>query len=179
MTAIAVETDTVDLTLERARSGDHDAFAQLVSDHQSMVYSIPLHFFRDADRAADVAQDAFLQLYRSLADIEDRVHLVHWLRQVTSRRCIDIARRARFQLVPLEAAFELASPPTVRDPFLSRRMVECIAALPDAQRILVILRYQEDLGPNEISAIVEKPVNTVKCQLHRALRALRAMLEKR
>jgi RNA polymerase sigma-70 factor (ECF subfamily) len=56
-------------------------------------------------------------------------------------------------------------------------MNEHLAALPEAQRMLVILRYQEELGPNEISEVVGIPVNTVKSQLHRALRALRRKLE--
>src|SRR6266542_1505079 len=64
MTAIAaIEPDP----LERARGGDHDAFGQLVAAHQAMVFSIAFHFFGDRDRAADVAQDIFLQLYRNLA----------------------------------------------------------------------------------------------------------------
>jgi RNA polymerase sigma-70 factor (ECF subfamily) len=177
MTALVAGVDTIDHALERARDGDQNAFARLISEYEGMVYSIGLHFFNDSDRAADVAQDVFLKLYRSLAAIEDGKHLTHWLRQVTSRRCIDLVRRSRFRLVSLEDAEELPAAGRVPDPFLFRRMNEHLAALPEAQRMLVILRYQEDLGPNEISEIVGIPVNTVKSQLHRALRALRRKLE--
>jgi RNA polymerase sigma-70 factor (ECF subfamily) len=179
MTAIAADIDVTGLALERARDGDHDAFAQLVAGHQSMVFSIGYHFFSDRDRAAEIAQDVFLQLFRSLDAIQDGSHLTHWLRQVTSRRCIDEFRRSRFRLVSIDAAHELAAVDRPVDPFLIRRMNRHIAALPEAQRMLVILRYQEDLGPNDISAIVGMPVNTVKSQLHRALRALRRKLEGR
>lgn len=177
MTAIAAEVDLVEEVLGRARDGDHDAFAQLVNAHESMVYSVAYHFFNDRERAAEIAQDAFLQLYRSIHDIENAAHLTNWLRRVTSRRCIDVLRRARFRLVSLDAV-DLPSQPRTPDPFLSRRMNESIAALPETQRIIVILRYQEELGPNEISEVLEMPVNTVKSQLHRALRALRRKLER-
>lgn len=176
MTAFASPVDVQESPLQRARDGDHDAFAQLVAEHQSIVYSIGYHFFRDATRAADIGQDVFLQLYRSLHEIESEQHLVHWLRQVTSRRCIDATRRSRF-LVPLDSASNLTSQPHTTDPFLARRVSQFIDTLPHIQRMFVILRYQEELGPNEISRVVGVPVNTVKSQLHRALRALRKKLE--
>ena len=179
MTAIAAGIDTTGLALDRARDGDQDAFAQLVREYQSMVFSIGYHFFSDRDRAAEIAQEVFLKLFRSLGDIHNSDHLTHWLRQVTSRRCIDDVRKSRFRLVSLEAAHEVAAAERHVDPLLMRRMNEHLATLPEAQRMLVILRYQEDLGPNDISEIVGMPVNTVKSQLHRALRALRRKLEAR
>ncbi|HKS21418.1 MAG TPA: sigma-70 family RNA polymerase sigma factor [Thermoanaerobaculia bacterium] len=163
--------------LQRARSGDHDAFGELVAAHQAMVFSIAFHFFNDRDRAADIAQDIFLQLYRHLDGIGSTMHLVHWLRQVTTRRCIDEARRARLRAVPLDDVTELAAADRAHDPLLGRTLRKLVTALPEMQRLVLTLRYQEELGPNEISRIVGLRVNTVKSQLHRALQALRRKLE--
>jgi RNA polymerase sigma-70 factor (ECF subfamily) len=165
--------------LGRARQGDHDAFAELVAAHQAMVFSIAFHFFGDRDRAADIAQDIFLQLYRNLGSLNSSTHLVHWLRQVTTRRCIDEARRSRLRAVPLEDAAELTAADRPADPLLGRTMRRLLAKLPEAQRAVVLMRYQEDLDPSEISRIVGMRVSTVKSQLHRALRALRRKLEER
>jgi len=52
-----------------------------------------------------------------------------------------------------------------------------IADLPELQRMIVIMRYQEELGPNDISEVLDVPVNTIKSHLHRALRTLRKRLE--
>lgn len=164
--------------LERARGGDHEAFGQLVAAHQAMVYSIAFHFFGDRDRAADVAQDIFLQLYRNLDAITSPSHLVHWLRQVTTRRCIDEVRRARLRAVPLDDVLELAAADRAADPLLGRTLRKLLTTLPEMQRLVVTLRYQEELGPEEISRVVGLRVNTVKSQLHRALQALRRKLEK-
>lgn len=177
MTAIAAEVNPVEAALGRAQAGDQDAFAELVSAHESMVFSVAVHFFRDAERAAEIAQDVFLQLFRSIRDIEDPLHLTNWLRRVTSRRCIDGLRRSRFRLVSIDDV-QVATAPRTPDPFLARRMNDFIGQLPDKQRIIVILRYQEEIGPNEISEILDMPVNTVKSQLHRALRTLRKKLER-
>lgn len=62
------------------------------------------------------------------------------------------------------------------DPLLSRRLRKMIAGLPDLQRMVVTLRYQEDLDPSEICRMVNLPVNTVKSHLHRALVSLRRKL---
>jgi RNA polymerase sigma-70 factor (ECF subfamily) len=162
--------------LERARSGDHDAFAALVAEHEAMVYSLAYNFFRDRGRAEELAQDVFLQLFRSLPDLETPEHVVYWLRQVTTRRCIDAVRRMRFRLVPLDESAGLQHEARGSDPFLRRRLRDLIAALPPKQRMIVTLRYQEDLDPSEICRIVGLPVNTVKSHLHRALVWLRKNL---
>jgi RNA polymerase sigma-70 factor (ECF subfamily) len=178
MTAIAPEALQFPTAFSRAQAGDHDAFAELIGQHEAMVYSLAWNFFGDRSRAEEIAQDVFLQLYRSLASIESDSHLLFWLRQVATRRCIDQTRRARFKVVSLDAAEELAATPRAADPLLDRRLKSLLRDLPDVQRALVTLRYQEDLDPAEICRIVGMPVNTVKSHLHRALQSLRRKLEK-
>src|SRR4051812_23243513 len=136
MTLIAdeVEIETAD-PLTRARSGDGDAFAELLAEHESMVFSLAYHFFNDRDRAADIAQDVFLQLYRNLDSIDSHTPLVHWLRQVTPRRCIDQLRRRRLRPVPLEEAGHLSTPSG--DPTLGRALRQLVAILPESQRLVV------------------------------------------
>jgi RNA polymerase sigma-70 factor (ECF subfamily) len=179
MTALAPVPAPVDEAseLRRAQRGDHDAFAALIEEHEGMVYSIARTFFDDRTRAEEIAQEVFLQLYRSLDELESAAHLLFWLRQVTSRRCIDATRRAKFRaVVPLDDAGPLAVHTEVRDPLFDRRVREQIAALPEMQRLILTLRYQEDLDPSDICRIVGKPVNTVKSILHRALQSLRETL---
>lgn len=175
MTAIVTEA-IAETPLDRARNGDEEAFAIIVADHEAMVFSLAYHFFNDRSRAEEIAQDVFLQLYRKLDDIASPAHLSHWLRQVTTRRCIDQVRRTKLRAVPLAALEDLQSNDRAGDPLLDRRMRQLIAELPAVQRVIVTLRYQEDLDPSEICRIVEMPVNTVKSHLHRALQSLRRKL---
>jgi RNA polymerase sigma-70 factor (ECF subfamily) len=165
-----------DTTLDRARGGDHDAFAELVARHENMVFSIALHFFADRARAEEIAQDVFLQLYRSVGEIASDDHLLFWLRQVTSRRCIDALRRARMKFVAIDAIGELPARHQASDPIRDRLLQKLVATLPEVQRVVVTLRYQEDLDPAEICRVVNLPVNTVKSHLHRAIQSLRKKL---
>ncbi|MDQ3283710.1 MAG: RNA polymerase sigma factor [Acidobacteriota bacterium] len=178
MSAIVTEAIEFPVALARAQAGDHDAFAELVERHEAMVFSLAYHFFGDRSRAEEIAQDVFLQMYRSLRSIESEAHLLFWLRKVTTRRCIDQTRRARLKPVSLDDAGELRAVDRAADPLLDRTLRKLIEDLPEVQRAVVTLRYQEDLDPTEICRIVGMPVNTVKSHLHRALQALRRKLEK-
>jgi RNA polymerase sigma-70 factor (ECF subfamily) len=172
MTAIADDC-SIDDRLRRAREGDQDAFAALIEEHQSIVYGIAWNFFGDRWRADELAQDVFLQLFRSIETIESNSHLVFWLRQVTARKCIDVTRKREPRRVVSLDVVEIPVAPSTSDPFLARRLRARIAKLPEMQRIALTLRYQEELGPAEIGRLLGIPENTVKSCLHRALEALR------
>ena len=79
--------------LARLALGDATAFADIVQEHQSMVFSIAYHFLHDRSLAEEAAQDVFLRLYRNLASIKSPQHLVFWLRKVACRRALDEVRK--------------------------------------------------------------------------------------
>jgi len=162
--------------LERARAGDHDAFAEIVSEFEAVVFSIALHFFNDRAIAEEIGQEVFLQLYQHLKDIQSDAHLLFWLRQVTSRRCIDEVRRKRPRGVSLDVIAEIGTHARASDPLLDRRLQRLVSELPPHQRLVITLRYQEDLEVAEVARIVGLPLNTVKSHLHRAVLALRKEL---
>src|SRR6266404_9063275 len=72
-------------------------FADVVRAHQAMVFSIAYHFLRDRAAAEEIAQDVFLQLYRSLGELATDAHVTFWLRKVTSHRSIDWVRKRKLQ----------------------------------------------------------------------------------
>jgi RNA polymerase sigma-70 factor (ECF subfamily) len=138
-----------------------------------MVFSLALHFLRDRQAAEELAQDVFLHLHRSLGTIKSERHLTFWLRKVTSHRCIDYARRRRWSEISLESVPEPALPAFHPDPWLARRLRQLVDSLPPKARIVMILRYQEDLAPQDIAEVLEMPVATVKSHLQRSLGMLR------
>jgi RNA polymerase sigma-70 factor, ECF subfamily len=165
--------------LAPAARGDQAAFAVLVRGTQAMVYSIAYHFFHDQAAAEDVAQEVFLRLFQNLREIQSAPHLIQWLRQVTSRRCIDVARRGPDRApLSLEESPEPVAADCETDPLLSRKLQRVVAALPEDARIVIILRYQEEMALEDIAATLQIPVNTVKSRLQRSLEQLRARLEK-
>jgi RNA polymerase sigma-70 factor (ECF subfamily) len=149
-------------------------FEALVTRHQSMVYSIALHFLRNPALAEEVAQEVFLELYLHREEMQSPEHVLYWLRKVTSRRCIDQSRRRKHQpKISLDDAPEPFSWMPVEDPLLKQYIGQLVGTLQELPRMIVILRYQEDLGPGEISELLEMPVATVKSHLQRSLALLR------
>jgi RNA polymerase sigma-70 factor (ECF subfamily) len=161
--------------LTRALAGDTAAFGMLVRMHQRSVYSLALRMLSDRQKAEDLAQEVFLQLYRNLATVESGEHLAFWLRKVTVNRCIDRLRREpKLEAVPLEAADSMVTDAADADPLLLRRLSTLVGQLPAAPRAVLLLRYQEDLDPTEIARTLGMSINTVKSHLKRSLSLLRA-----
>ena len=140
-----------------------------------MVYSILWHFLRDRTLAEELAQDVFLQLHRNWGAMKSDAHIVFWLRRVTSHRAIDFVRKRESRP---EASFEDVGEPTVlermNDSFLSAYLERMVASLPEKQRMVIVLRYQEGMELEEIAEVLQMKVNTVKTQIFRALELLRA-----
>jgi RNA polymerase sigma-70 factor, ECF subfamily len=157
-------------------SNDPAEFEKLVREYQAMVFSLARHFLGNPEAAEELAQDVFLQLHRHLGSICSPMRLRAWLRRVTVHRCIDAARREpRLRAVSLEDVPEPAAS-AAPDPLLGRTLERMVQSLPSKARLMVILRYQEDLELREIAELVNLPVNTVKTSLHRALALLRAKM---
>jgi RNA polymerase sigma-70 factor (ECF subfamily) len=152
-------------------------FAGLVRQHQAMVFSIAFHFLHDRSLAEEIAQEVFLQLHQHQAELEPGAHMTFWLRRVTSNRCIDWVRRRKLRpQVSLEDVPEPATQPAASDPLLSQALRKLVASLPEKPRMVVILRYQEDMDPREIAESLGMPVRTVKSHLQRSLAMLREKL---
>jgi len=186
--------------LVRAKAGDAGAFAHLMRAHQRSVYGLALRALGNQMEAEEVAQDVFLQLHLGLDRIESSHHLTFWLRRTVSHRVIDRLRRRSRNLEVLvldgressalerhpashdgdlaggeiHGADPAAADTSDLDSLLVKRLEERVAELPAVPRLVVALRYQEDLDPGEIARLLDLPVNTVKSHLRRSLARLRA-----
>jgi RNA polymerase sigma-70 factor (ECF subfamily) len=152
-------------------------FARIVDDNQSMVVSLARRYLRDPDTAEEIAQDVFLQLYRQLDRIQTPEHATFWLRRAICHRSIDESRRQKLR--PRLGLENIPEPPAETpepDTMLNERLRRLVSNLADTPRMIVLLRYQEDLDPSEIAALLEMPVSTVKSHLHRSLAVLRSKL---
>lgn len=168
---LSLPLETADATTsDRPVAG---SFQELVEAHQSMVFSIALHALRDRGLAQDVAQEVFLRLSSRLDKLQSEAHLKNWLRTVTSRLCIDELRRSGRNAPSLEVVAEPSVEASNADPFLSAHLRRLVGGLPGPARLALILRYQEDLDPSEIAAILNEPVPTIKSRLQRGLANLR------
>jgi RNA polymerase sigma-70 factor (ECF subfamily) len=172
-------TQGISETMPGKLTDDPERFAELVREHQSMVFSMACRYLRNRALAEEIAQDVFLQLYRKLPGLESPDHVLHWLRWVTAHRLIDHSRQEkRRPQSPLEDAPEPAATDAMSsaDPLLSGMLRELVASLPENAKVVMILRYQEDLDPMDIAQALDMPIATVKSHLQRSLALLREKL---
>jgi len=152
-------------------------FRNLIETHQRMVFSLALRILGDYATAEEVAQDVFLELHRSGERLESEDHIRFWLRRTAKHRAIDAIRRKSNR--PEADADEwmeqdYAAPPSNSlNVSTEARLESLLRTLPDGLRAAIILRYQEDMLPDEIAAVLGQSQASVKSQLHRGLTLLR------
>ena len=156
-------------------------FRETVEQYQSMVFSIALRIVGERGAAEEVAQDAFFELHKSLAKMESEDHVRFWLRRVTVNRATDCLRRRATRPEWKADEWEEDCYAVLQDRFgagvrrekVEMRLEEMVSSLPVVMRGAVVLRYQEDLEPDEIAKVLGQPVATVKSNLQRGLGLLR------
>ena len=142
-----------------------------------MVFSLALRFLRQPEAAEEIAQDVFLQLFQNLHRIQSDSHATWWLRRAICHRAIDETRKRRLRpKIGLDSIPDPAANHREPDWLENDHLRRLIGTLPERARMVVALRYQEDMDPSEIASILEIPVSTVKSHLHRSLAVLRARL---
>ena len=164
---------------QRVDNAEPRTFATVLRAQQSMVFSIAYHFLRDHASAEEVAQDVFLELHKRFDQFESDMHIVFWLRKVAGHRSIDYVRKRKLQpAVGLESAPTPSVDGAAEDHFLNRRLQSLLESLPEKPRMVMILRYQEDMMPEEIASAMDMPVRTVKSHLQRSLAMLREKIDR-
>ena len=167
-----------------ARAGDRAAFEALVNRHQRAALATCLAVLRDRQLAEDAVQDAFVAGYRHLGGLRDPAGFGGWLLSIARNRATRLARQRsrRLRLVregePDEHAGRgRAAPSRVGDEPLDEALLAALAALPDHERSVVVLRYFDGHGVADVAAITGRPVGTVTKQLQRAHERLRKALK--
>jgi RNA polymerase sigma-70 factor (ECF subfamily) len=173
--------------LERARRGDRDAFAAIVTRNQDDLYTMALRILGTPHDAADVVQETFLRAYTRLPELRGRT-LRAWLFRVAINCARDVQRRStRRPTVPL--ADDSGNVIELPDPALgpeatavARREAaavrDALLALPHDFRLPIVLRDVNDLSYDEIAEALRIPLGTVKSRLSRARNMLVSELER-
>ena len=169
--------------VRRFREGDRDAFGTLVERHRDRVYRVCLRVTGDAEEALDASQEAFLSALRNLDRFRGDAAFTTWIHRIAVNASYDRLRgRARAPMLHVVAddGSQPEPGPVVPDPADAVADATDVAAglagVPEEFRAALVLADVEDLPYDEISAILEVPVGTVKSRVHRGRIALaRAM----
>ena len=149
-----------------------EAFEALVAAYRRRVFGIAYAILRSRAAAEDVAQEVFVKLWRSLEGYDGRAQLSTWIYAITRNAAISALRRERptssLSEPAVLAAAEAQAGQTDRCGADDATLWRAVAALPDAQRQVVTLYYQDERPVEEVASMLGLPVNTVKTHLHRA-----------
>jgi len=186
--------------LEQTVAGDAGALESLMIRHSERVYRLAYGIARSHADAEEIVQDVFLTLVRKGASFEGHAALTTWIYRVTTNAALNKRRGKRRELeVSLEEhlptfkedghregdwSYVLADWSAIPEERVASAEVrdiltEAIDALPDHYRAVLILRDVEELSNEEVAAIVEDSLGSVKSRLHRARMALREQLTRR
>lgn len=166
--------------VRRAKTGDADAFSELVRRHERTVYNLAYRFVRDHALAEDMAQEAFLRAFRLLHTFRGECAFATWMYRVTCNVSLDEVQRRKkrgeVELSPQHEGDRSVPPAAISDlPELVRR---CVAQLPENYALVITLYYLRELPYEEIEAVLQIPGGTLKTWLHRARKQLREIVEK-
>ena len=165
--------------VERARKGDHDAFAELAGAAISRLDGAAWLMLRDAEAAKDAVQNALVRAWRDLPMLRDPDRFDAWLHRLVVNACIDEARRTRRHRFDISLT-ELDRP-ALTDPqsaVVDRDQLERgFLRLDPEMRAVIVLHHYLDLPLPAVAATLGIPLGTAKSRLHRALGLMRAALD--
>jgi RNA polymerase sigma-70 factor (ECF subfamily) len=174
--------------VEAFQRGETAAFDQLVSRWQRRILGAIYRVVGREEEARDICQEAFLKAYRALGGFKREARFSSWMYQIALNLCRDRLRRRRgrtFLALDDATASDERLPGLHVDAVdvaesrdLSRLVAAAVAALPDDQREVIVLKEYEGMTFVEIAETLQVPVSTVKTRLYRGLSVLRGQLER-
>ncbi len=176
--------------VRRVQDGDVNAFGDLVAAYEKNVYNLALRMTGSAQDAEDMAQEAFLKAYSSLAGFRGESKFSVWLYRIVSNVCLDFLRKkGKRQTVSLSAEDDdgedvvLDVPDTAQSPeaLLEKKLTRDavrrgLASLPEDARQILLLREIQGLSYEEIGETLGLEAGTVKSRIFRARKKLCAFL---
>jgi RNA polymerase sigma-70 factor (ECF subfamily) len=167
------------------KMNDDDAFASVFNTYHQKVYKMAWLMLRDHQRAEDVVQETFLQVYTKINKLSNNMAFEKWLYKITVNHCYEIIRKhKKADLLLLDETIENfttnSSIPHMEliQKEVRKKIITAIYALPLKHRTVLILFYFNDLSIKEIAAIISKSEGTVKSRLFYGKKLLKIVLVK-
>lgn len=169
--------------IRRAQQGDPAAFAEIYDRHQPAVYRYIYYRVRDTATAEDLTGEVFVRLVEKIDAFTYRGRpVLAWLYTIARNLVTDHRRQAaRATMLPLEEQLVAKDDDVERAAehgLTQRRLAAALVRLTQDQRQVILLKFVEGLNNNEAARVLDKPVGAVKSLQHRALAALRRVLER-
>lgn len=153
-----------------------ETFVPFITEHKENVYRLAYSYVRNSEDALDIVQESIHKAISSLEHMDDPSFLKSWFYRIVVNTSIDFLRKHKKIQVVDDETMELFSQGT-EDIYHNIDLNRALDALPDKYRIIIILRFFEDLKIDEIAKVLHENTNTIKTRLYKALGMLREILK--
>jgi len=181
-----MSADDDQVYIDKILNGDTNAFATLVNRYKNMVFILAMRILKNREEAEEVAQDAFVKIYKNLSGFKGDSKFSTWVYRITYNTCLDriktyknknntvaIDQFTENHIKTLETAFDLMDRSDRQ-----KSIKECLQKLPAEDNLIISLFYYDELSLGEISKVVGLAQNNVKVKLFRARKRLATILTK-
>jgi RNA polymerase sigma-70 factor (ECF subfamily) len=188
-----VQPDPDAALMLRAKRGDRAAFAELVEKYKQPVMNFIYRTLRDEIEAEDLAQNVFLQAYKSRGRYRQTAKFSTWLFTIARNLCLnEIRRRSRHPAESIEESHaehedqprqqyedksQIAPPDKLLQGELAQKIGEALAGLPENQRTAILLCRQDELSYEEIAEVLDCSLSATKSLIHRGRETLKEKLK--
>jgi RNA polymerase sigma-70 factor (ECF subfamily) len=168
--------------IRQVKEGRGGAFRLLVEQYMKQAYNIAFGFVNNHDDAEDVAQEAFMRIYQSIASFRGDAEFSTWLYRIVMNLSLNKIRQRKSRVkreVELSDAVlgSAAHHPASHDAETHEHIERALHELPTLQRATVILRHLNGLSTRQVSTILQCSEGTVKTHLHRGLKKMKTLLD--
>ncbi len=178
-----------EVLVEETRKGNKKSFELLLIKYEKQIFNLIYRFTKDQDTVAELAQETFLKAYRAIGDFKGRSSFYTWLRQIAINNSINYLHSRR-DIVSLDADSNTetyiqephnSSRPNPETYALTHEEITTVRIaldlLPEQFRSILLMREFEDMSYEEIAAILDCPVGTVRSRLFHARRLLKETID--
>ncbi|HQW42736.1 MAG: RNA polymerase sigma factor [Chitinophagaceae bacterium] len=178
--------------IQGLKSGDEASFKYLVENYKDRIFNTAIGIVQNAEDAEDVAQEVFIQVYRSIHSFKGESKLSTWMYRIATTRSLDLlrSRKSKKRFGFMQRLFGEGNEPLYEIPDFNHpgvamdrketaaKLFKAIAQLPENQKAAFTLHKLEDLSYQEISEVMQTSVPAVESLMHRAKQNLKKILEK-
>ncbi|MEA4960515.1 RNA polymerase sigma factor [Lutispora sp.] len=179
------------LLVDKSKKGNLDAFEELISAYEKKAYNIAYRMMGNEEDAKDMAQEAFIKIYKSIQNFREESSFSTWLYRIVTNVCLDeLRKRKNNRQVPLElnietdkgsAIVELSAeketPEDIYERVEKRQLIQnAISSLGDDYKTVIILRDIQGFGYEEIASMLNCSLGTIKSRINRARNQLKDKL---
>jgi len=182
----------VNQRIKQVLKGDHEAFAEIVDIYKDKIFHLSYRMLGNRHEAEDIAQEAFVRAFVNIHSFDQSKKFSTWLYRIATNLCIDRVRKKKpdyfldsevagtegLTLYSQIATDEKGPEAAVETMEIQEVVQQEILRLPDKYRVVIVLRYIDELSIREISGVLDIPEGTVKTRIHRGREALRKQLNR-